>query len=131
LKQKKASSIFSAIGLRYLRLTPSLAVVLLVYYKIIPQFGYGPFSPMAQDIVTGYCDETWWAEVTYTMTIVSGVFKKRMCMGWTWYLGDDMIFFVVGLCIHAPRRCYLIVVQVPWQQPTSCDWHVELRKLFR
>merc|ERR1719440_1915109 len=22
-----------------------------------------------------------------------------MCMGWTWYLGDDMIFFVVGLLI--------------------------------
>lgn len=25
--------------------------------------------------------------------------SDKVCMGWTWYLGDDMIFFIVGIAI--------------------------------
>merc|ERR1719443_2189466 len=52
-----------AIVLRYLRLTPSLALTMLVYYKIWVYFGYGPFAPRFQDSITRRCDGSWWSEL--------------------------------------------------------------------
>jgi peptidoglycan/LPS O-acetylase OafA/YrhL len=108
--------VLPAIALRYLRLTPSLALTMLVYYKIWVYLGYGPFAPTFQDGINRRCDGSWWSELTYTMNFVP-FDSDKVCMGWSWYLGDDMIFFIIALLIlpvyHARKWlgwCIIIVL---------------------
>lgn len=89
---------FQALVLRYLRLTPSLAFVMVVYYQIWPYFAHGPFAPRFQNSVFRRCDKSWWSELTYTLNFIP-FNSDDVCMGWTWYLGDDMIFFIFGILI--------------------------------
>jgi len=85
-----------AIALRYLRLTPSLALAMLIYYKILAFLAHGPFAPNYQNSINARCDVSWWSELIYLMNFVPFDYDK-VCMGWTWYLGDDMLFFIVGI----------------------------------
>merc|ERR1719329_1564349 len=98
-------NVCAATILRYVRLTPSLALVMLVFYKIWIFFGYGPFAVQLQDSIVSRCDESWWTEITYSMTFMD---SDKVCMGWSWYLGDDMIFFIIAMLIlpiyHRNRR---------------------------
>merc|ERR1712072_529922 len=100
LKEMRAGKmkVIAAVILRYVRLTPSLGLAMLVYYKIWQYFGFGPFAPTFQNSVTRRCDGSWWSELTYTMNFVP-FNSDDVCMGWTWYLGDDMIFFIVSILI--------------------------------
>ena len=84
---------------RYLRLTPSLAFALMIYYKMT-QFasGNGPFSWRFQHSITRRCDTTWWVELTYAMNFYP-YDTDAVCMGWTWYLGNDFIFSIVGMSL--------------------------------
>jgi len=41
---------------------------------------------------------SWWSELTYTMNFIPWEYSKT-CMTWTWYLGNDMFFFIAGLPI--------------------------------
>jgi len=91
-------NVVAAIGMRYIRLTPSLGIAMLVYYKIWMYFASGPFAPRFQESIWSRCDGSWWSELTYTMNFLP-FDSNRVCMGWTWYLGDDMIFFIVSICI--------------------------------
>jgi peptidoglycan/LPS O-acetylase OafA/YrhL len=95
LRQGKMK-VLAAIILRYLRLTPSLAVTMLVFYKITVFFGYGPFAVRYQDSINSRCDGSWWSELTYSMNFLD---SDKVCMGWSWYLGDDMIFFIISIMI--------------------------------
>jgi peptidoglycan/LPS O-acetylase OafA/YrhL len=90
--------VLAAIILRYVRLTPSLALVMLVYYKLWVFFGNGPFAPRFQDSINSRCDASWWSELTYSMNFLP-FDSNKVCMGWTWYLGDDMIFFITAMMI--------------------------------
>jgi len=84
--------------LRYLRLTPSLAFLMLIYYLIWPVLAHGPFAPKFQNSVYHNCDEMWWTELLYIQDFYS-TSSFNFCMGWDWYLGNDMTFFVVGLLL--------------------------------
>jgi peptidoglycan/LPS O-acetylase OafA/YrhL len=88
----------SALILRYFRLTPSLGFVMLVYYFIWPNLATGPFAPRFQDSIYRRCDASWWSELTYVLNFIP-FDSDKVCMGWTWYLGDDMIFFIVGIVL--------------------------------
>merc|ERR1712050_670022 len=96
-----------AIILRYIRLTPSLALAMLVYYQILAYLGHGPFNPRYQDSIFRRCDISWWSELLYTMNFVP-FDSDKVCMGWTWYLGD-MIFVIITMFIlpaYYVRRIY-------------------------
>merc|ERR1719355_389234 len=56
------ANLMAAIVLRYIRLTPSLALAMLVYYKIWAYLGSGPFAPTFQDSIFRRCDGSWWSE---------------------------------------------------------------------
>ena len=97
-----------AVAARYLRLTPSLGFAMLVYYKLMP-FGLrgGPFFARFQNSVFRRCDLSWWSELTYTMNFWPPS-SDDVCMGWTWYLGCDMVFYMVTallLPVYFRRRC--------------------------
>jgi len=71
--------------------------VLLAYSQIWPHMGYGPFEVLYQKQFDR-CDNSWWSALTYTMNMYPFNLSDN-CMGWSWYLGDDMVFFIVAICI--------------------------------
>jgi peptidoglycan/LPS O-acetylase OafA/YrhL len=99
-KETRQVNVLQGIILRYCRLTPSLALAMLVYYKIWPHFGYGPFAVRFQESILSRCNTSWWSEITYSMNFAPWD-SDKVCMGWTWYLGDDMIFFIICIFIMA------------------------------
>eukprot|EP00930_Biecheleria_cincta_P002044 TRINITY_DN103101_c0_g1_i1.p1 TRINITY_DN103101_c0_g1~~TRINITY_DN103101_c0_g1_i1.p1 ORF type:complete len:648 (+),score=77.67 TRINITY_DN103101_c0_g1_i1:44-1987(+) len=100
-------NIIMACVLRYLRLTPNLALAMLIYFKIWAYLGSGPFAWQFQESILSRCQGSWWSELTYTMNFVP-FDSNAVCMGWTWYLGNDMIFFVFGVLLlpvyHRSKR---------------------------
>jgi peptidoglycan/LPS O-acetylase OafA/YrhL len=90
---------------RYMRLTPGLAFVLMCYMQLAFQMGSGPFFPRHQHDIARRC-ELWWTELLYSVNYYPWD-SDTVCMGWTWYLGCDMIFFVVGfafLLVYASAK---------------------------
>lgn len=110
LRQRQGNlNVRAAILMRYLRLTPSLALAMLVYYQIWPYLASGPFAASFQKSIFERCRGSWWSELTYTLNFIP-YDSDKVCMGWTWYLGDDMIFFVIVMALVLPmyyRRSFL------------------------
>jgi hypothetical protein len=71
---------------------------MLVYYKMWVFLGFGPFAVRFQQSINERCEGSWWSELLYTMNFVP-FDSDKVCMGWTWYLGDDMIFFIITMLI--------------------------------
>ena len=83
---------------RYLRLTPSFAFAMLVYWGITFNLSSGPFAANFQHSITRRCVNSWWSELLYLMNFVP-YDPDSVCMGWTWYLGNDFIFAAIALII--------------------------------
>ncbi|XP_066293459.1 nose resistant to fluoxetine protein 6-like isoform X2 [Branchiostoma lanceolatum] len=77
---------------RYWRLTPTYMFVLMLYMWVLPYMFSGPFWPPAP--LDPNCGDNWWTNLLYINNVVH---EDRMCMGWTWYLANDMQFFVIGV----------------------------------
>ncbi|GBO13644.1 Nose resistant to fluoxetine protein 6 [Araneus ventricosus] len=76
---------------RYIRLTPVYAIVILFYTFINPYLADGPSWPD-----TDYdknCHENWWWNLLYinNFQAIAG-----QCLGWSWYLANDMQFYVIS-----------------------------------
>lgn len=80
---------------RYLRLTPAFATTMLFYANVAPFIGSGPFFPKFQQSVFRRCDQYWWTGLLYLHNFVPWD-SDKVCMGWSWFLGNDFIFFAVS-----------------------------------
>merc|ERR1712070_387388 len=84
---------------RYLRLAPCLGFALMIYVLILPFMAEGPFAPRYQDAIFRRCHAwTWWTPLLFIMNFLPW-YNDDVCMGWTWYLGNDMIFAIVGIAL--------------------------------
>lgn len=102
-KRRGAPIILGSI-LRYLRLTPSLAMMLLIQTCISPYIIFGPFAPRVQALTLRTCDHGWWPDLLYIMNFYPGD-DAKMCAVWTWYLGNEFIFCIVGLILVNMWKC--------------------------
>ena len=83
---------------RYLRLTPTYAFVLFFQWFLTvhltngPLFisRYGPDSPLYET-----CNQYWWTNLLYINNFHPWKLKEE-CMGWGWYLANDMQFYIVA-----------------------------------
>lgn len=83
---------------RLWRLTPPYMLVLFLFnMRLSKYFSSGPFWPA--DGFSGSCEKNWWWNLLYINN-----FNKLtdMCMGWTWYLSNDMQFFIISPLILIP-----------------------------
>ncbi|XP_064616908.1 nose resistant to fluoxetine protein 6-like [Liolophura sinensis] len=83
---------------RYWRLTPPLMLIMWVYVPLFKYLGSGPFWPRDGTEIN-YCQSTWWTNMLYVNNLVNA---EQQCMGWTWYLANDMQFYVVSPLILLP-----------------------------
>ncbi|XP_066292100.1 nose resistant to fluoxetine protein 6-like [Branchiostoma lanceolatum] len=77
---------------RYWRLTPTYMFVMMVWVWVLPYMFSGPFWPTFEP----HCGDNWWTNLLYINNFVNTDFFN-MCMTWTWYLDNDMQFFVIGV----------------------------------
>ena len=86
-----------AFFLRWARLTPVLAFVILLYTMVVPYVGSGPFWHKIGDS-SGACHTWWWTNLLYMNNFVPADYHAQ-CLPWTWYLANDTQMFAIMLPI--------------------------------
>ncbi|SPP88232.1 nose resistant to fluoxetine protein 6 [Drosophila guanche] len=77
---------------RYLRLTPVVAVSILVYLKVLPLLGDGPLFGKWNFDNYDSCNENWY----WTLLYVQNYAADRICLAQTWYLAIDMQLYIIA-----------------------------------
>ena len=96
-KKRKLDPPHLAIILRWLRLVPLLGFVLALYVGLVPYFGEGPmWYRMVHE--TNFCRTYWWTNLAFVNNFYPNDFHVQ-CLPWTWYLADDMQYFIICLVI--------------------------------
>jgi len=98
---------------RYWRLTPVYAFVILVYTTLTPYMTNGPFHYLYRSTKTDLCVDTWWTNMLYINNFYPSS-SGRQCLGWSWYLANDMQFYIltpfIVLLYYKSRRAGWILV---------------------
>lgn len=95
---------------RFIRLTPPYMFVILLWNNIFPMMVTGPLSGFVRlKEFKEPCRKYWWTNLLY----INNFYPKKMseeCLGWSWYLANDMQFYVAApfilLLIHFFDRKY-------------------------
>jgi hypothetical protein len=75
---------------RYIRLTPTFLLVVMISINLTPYFGYGPVYPTQQGFESPQCrTHPWWTAIFYIGTIIK---RDYICLPVSWYLHNDMQF---------------------------------------
>ncbi|KAH8280767.1 hypothetical protein KR054_010700, partial [Drosophila jambulina] len=77
---------------RYLRLTPIVALAILVYTKMLPLLVDGPVSDYVGFFNYSLCRKTWF----WTLLYVQNYATNDTCLGHTWYLAVDMQLYLLS-----------------------------------
>ncbi|CAF4631080.1 unnamed protein product, partial [Rotaria sp. Silwood2] len=93
---------------RYIRLTPTFVLVILVSINLTPYFGRGPLYPSKQGFEPDGCSHRgWWRSILY----IANLFKSDdTCLSVSWYLDNDMQFHWIAPLALIPvvlRRKFL------------------------
>ncbi|WAR07156.1 NRF6-like protein [Mya arenaria] len=81
-----------------LRLTPPYMLVLMFGTVLSPYLIMGPLR-LTNDIM-GECRKNWWTNLLYINNYVE--LDHWVCMGWSWYLANDMQFYIISPLILLP-----------------------------
>uniref|UniRef100_A0A0G4GST7 Acyltransferase 3 domain-containing protein n=1 Tax=Chromera velia CCMP2878 TaxID=1169474 RepID=A0A0G4GST7_9ALVE len=95
---------------RYLRLTPVYLLVIALYYWLSVYMGTGPLWPQYVNSTWGAaefgggnggaCGQYWWTNALYINNLYPTE-SADMCIVWSWYLANDMQFFIIALIVVA------------------------------
>jgi peptidoglycan/LPS O-acetylase OafA/YrhL len=82
---------------RVLRVLPSYAFTLFVHWKVAPYFASGPNADYLWGFDTRACEEQWWKHLLFINNITPWWNQRfgNICFGHTWYLANDMQFFLL------------------------------------
>ncbi|XP_015511175.2 nose resistant to fluoxetine protein 6 isoform X1 [Neodiprion lecontei] len=107
---------------RYLRLTPSLAFVMLISSFLARWNGNGLIGGSFVARSVENCHENWWVNLLYLQNFVN---KERMCLIHSWYLAAEMqLFWISSIIMYSLHRwpkyglrllgCFLVIsVAIP------------------
>ncbi|XP_046378688.2 uncharacterized protein LOC124150714 [Haliotis rufescens] len=78
---------------RYCRLTPVYMIFIMAYTGLMRHIVEGPISFDAELKDADNCRTHWWTNLLY----INNIYKNdEMCLGWSWFLANDMQFYVVA-----------------------------------
>lgn len=100
---------------RYVRLTPVYMICLGIWTSLLLPIGIGSNKTESFIAARTICKEYWWTNLLYINNLVPYPGSVNLCMGWTWYLANDMQFFiftpiVIFLLFKPKRRRYGLLV---------------------
>ncbi|OAD61800.1 Nose resistant to fluoxetine protein 6 [Eufriesea mexicana] len=88
----KVAQFFSLIVKRYVRLTPALLLTMVL--AILNFAWYNKVSIfIAIEKPEAVCRKYWWRNLLYINNLFAW---NEMCLSWTWYLANDMQYFIFG-----------------------------------
>lgn len=84
---------------RYWRLTPPYLLVMATYVCLFQYVYEGPAYPQSPSGIDPECPTSWWRNALY----INNLFNDAGggCMGWSWYLANDMQFYVISPILFA------------------------------
>ncbi|XP_029656584.2 nose resistant to fluoxetine protein 6 [Octopus sinensis] len=85
---------------RFWRLTPPYMLLMMLYIPLFRYMGHGPFWP-PQGLEKDFCKNSWYYNLFYINNFMPNA-SKNMCMGWSWYLANDMQFYWISPLIIIP-----------------------------
>ena len=88
---------------RFIRLTPLYAFVLLLHWTLMASVGNGPIFFLYEKKEVSAWHSTWWLRLTYSNNIPEIHDDQNDCMDWTWYLSNNMQYF-----LFIPITAYLL-----------------------
>ncbi|XP_017034569.1 nose resistant to fluoxetine protein 6 [Drosophila kikkawai] len=77
---------------RLVRLTPVLALAVLLFMTLFPRLDNGPLWQQFTSS-SELCSDSWWATLLYVQNYAA---PGRMCLGHSWYLAVDMQLYVLS-----------------------------------
>ncbi|XP_026293903.1 nose resistant to fluoxetine protein 6-like isoform X2 [Frankliniella occidentalis] len=90
--------------LRYIRLTPTYAIIILFYASAFYKTGSGPLWDMMIGVERESCRNYWWTNLLYINNYVP---TDTLCVFQSWSLAADMHYFIFGmLLLSLVRRRY-------------------------
>ncbi|PIK40601.1 putative nose resistant to fluoxetine protein 6-like [Apostichopus japonicus] len=95
---------------RYLRLTPVYAFCIIMYVSFSHWLGRGYLKNRSYDYEASRCRQYVWSNLLYVNNCIPDPFVLSACLGWTWYLADDMQMFVVTLSSSTSCRDPTIII---------------------
>jgi peptidoglycan/LPS O-acetylase OafA/YrhL len=79
---------------RFARITPAYMFALFLNWKVAPLLATGPVARQVWENSNLNCKDQWWHHLLYINTVVPWMFKGALCFGHTWYLANDMMYFI-------------------------------------
>ncbi|KAK3918650.1 Nose resistant to fluoxetine protein 6 [Frankliniella fusca] len=101
LCRSKPQSLSRSLLLRYIRLTPAYAVIILFYASTFYKTGSGPLWNMMIGVERDACRSYWWTNLLYINNYVP---TETLCVFQSWSLAADMHYFIVGMLVLALLR---------------------------
>lgn len=98
--KKKIFLILNGFVMRYIRLLPLYLFIILGMTSIVTLFPSGPLS--LSNFMNASCPDYWWHNLLYINNVVNYEAmgnQTGMCAGHSWYLANDMQFFILFLMI--------------------------------
>ncbi|CAL1546946.1 unnamed protein product [Lymnaea stagnalis] len=84
---------------RFWRLTPPYMLTLLLVLGFMQYLGSGALWSNLEPADKENCEKYWWANLLYVNNLID---SKYMCFGHSWYLSNDMQFFVLSPLMLIP-----------------------------
>eukprot|EP00830_Metopus_es_P019794 TRINITY_DN749_c0_g4_i1.p1 TRINITY_DN749_c0_g4~~TRINITY_DN749_c0_g4_i1.p1 ORF type:complete len:752 (+),score=95.91 TRINITY_DN749_c0_g4_i1:99-2258(+) len=120
-----------AIAHRYIRLLPLYLIAILTTIAIVPYFfSEGPLGSI-NEWQMNICKEKWWHNLLYIQNFTK---IGEGCLIWSWYLANDMQFFLVTplllIAYHKNKRLTFIIIAIVVSLSVISQiyviWHYEL-----
>ena len=99
---------------RYLRLTPTLAFVMFFFWSMAPHLFSNAHGNQGVMSSTELCEKYWWSNLLYINNFYPNQLSNE-CIGWVWYLANDMQFYVIS-----PIVLYLLYHWLPLGVVSLC-----------
>ncbi|KAK3732191.1 hypothetical protein RRG08_026573 [Elysia crispata] len=84
---------------RFWRLTPPYMLAIVLVLGLQQYCGQGPLWESVQPSDKVYCEKYWWTNLLYINNLV---YEDKPCFEHSWYLANDMQFFVVSPLMIIP-----------------------------
>ncbi|XP_033640142.1 O-acyltransferase like protein-like [Asterias rubens] len=82
---------------RLWRITPTYMIALAIWASLAIHMGEGPYKTLFFEDVADLCREQWWTNLLYINNLYPFPGDlNASCMGWAWYLANDMQFFFIS-----------------------------------
>lgn len=95
-KGQRVSFPMAVLG-RFLRLIPVYAYVIMAFVWVVGKMGEGPLWYLMENTYKS-CASNWWTNLLFINNFHPAVYDNQ-CMAWTWYLANDMQFFIIGFFV--------------------------------